>query len=50
MKMSCYGLRREEGNCEDWGLICGEIRAESYSTHSATVTVGTVHAQGCGGG
>jgi hypothetical protein len=33
----CYGLRREEGNCEDWGLICGEIRAESYNTRGATV-------------
>jgi hypothetical protein len=42
--LDCYGLRREEGNCEDWGLICGEIRAESYSTRGATVSAGTVHA------
>jgi hypothetical protein len=24
-KTPCYKLRCEEGNCEDWGLVCGEL-------------------------
>jgi hypothetical protein len=28
---------------EDLRLICGGIRVVSYSTHGATVTMGTVH-------